>query len=190
MDSTLLTVTPVKPMRAVQYNGKNWAQVRQFAARYANVEVAMNIKSDSPLLAHLGTGNLLIPKDNYVVAWGKWDLRTYSPDEFIKVFAGQPSGREDLLNVEMDNDRIVMSIGIEAMRMSIESGQADISVGGMVHVDNPDAFGHEMVNYLKAEAEDGGTPVHRMIDSVALEALEHGATGIIQLDEEDLVEDY
>ncbi|WP_217881473.1 hypothetical protein [Vibrio alginolyticus] len=189
MDSTLLTVTPTKPFRAVQYTGSNWAQVRSFAAKFANVEIAMNLKADSPLFAHLGTGNLLIPKDHYVVAWGKWDLRAYSPEEFTKAFAGIPSGRDQLLEVEMDNDRIVMSIGIEAVRMSIESGQADFNVGGMVHVADVDIFGHELVSYLKAEAEDGGTPVHRMIDSVALEALEQGAHGIIELDEEDLERD-
>ncbi|AFV81243.1 hypothetical protein F862_gp003 [Vibrio phage vB_VpaS_MAR10] len=190
MDTTLLTVTPVRPIRAMQYNGSNWAQARSFAARYASTEIMLNLKADSDLVANIADGTLTIPKGNYIVAYGKWDLRTYTPEEFTKNFAGQPSGQNDLLNVEMDNDRIVMSIGIEAMRMSIESGQADFSVGGAVHIQDTHIFGLEMVDYLKVEAEDGGTPIHRMLDAVALEALDGGAHGIMVLDEDDLTVDH
>lgn len=87
--------------------------------------------------------------------------------------------RNKLLKVETDNSVLTISIGVDALKTSIESGHIDIHTHGEVVVTDTDEFIKEFVRFLTIEAEDGTTPIHKMFDEVALEALENGAEGIV-----------
>ena len=83
-----------------------------------------------------------------------------------------------LLKSEIKNDVLTMSISIESLIGSIESGALDISYGGEVTITNTEEFKASFKNELMRESEDGTTPVHQMFDDVAGNCIENGERGI------------
>lgn len=86
---------------------------------------------------------------------------------------------EQPLKVGIEAGRVVISIGITTL------GEAIVGPGSPVKREVPHAkitdhaqFAREVVRALKSEEEDGTTPVHKLLDGVALEFLENGADGI------------
>jgi len=78
----------------------------------------------------------------------------------------------DLLKVETAKDKLVISIGLDALKCSLEAGRLDMLIGGEFKVTDMDAFMKEFKRYLMCEEEDGSTPIHLMLDQVAAAMLE------------------
>ena len=94
---------------------------------------------------------------------------------------------EQALSVKIDDELLVISIGIKSLAFATEScpalekfyekgprfGQFD---GPKVF--DPVAFAAAVVEELGREEEDGTTPVHLLFDQAAADAIENGADGI------------
>ena len=78
----------------------------------------------------------------------------------------------DLLKVEVVDKKLVMSIGLEALKFSLEAGRLDMLTGGEFEVTDMDIFIKSFRGYLVTEEEDGSTPIHLMLDQVAAAMLE------------------
>ncbi len=83
-----------------------------------------------------------------------------------------------LLKTEIEDDVLVISIGMDALVGLIEGGNLDISQGGEVIISNVGIFKDSFINELMREAEDGTTPIHQMFEDVAGNCLENGELGI------------
>ena len=85
---------------------------------------------------------------------------------------------EGLLKAEVVDNAITITIGLDALKTSIESGILDISCGGEVRVTDMESFKVSFLNELMSEDSDGATPIHKMFDDVAETCLENGELGI------------
>ena len=85
--------------------------------------------------------------------------------------------KDQLLKAEIVDGVLNISIGMNALKASLESGRLDMSCGGEFVIDDIEAFGVDFVHELKSEEEDGSTPVHLMFDQVALTNLKNGGAG-------------
>lgn len=86
-----------------------------------------------------------------------------------------------LLNVEIKDEKLNLSIGLEALEIAASVGR---SYGmGEVAITDTDAFLAGLQRYILSEEEDGSTPFHRMIDECVSEMIENGEDGI-QYDDE------
>lgn len=92
--------------------------------------------------------------------------------------------KDQLLKVEIVDGVLNISIGMEALKTSLESGRLDMSCGGEFVINDLEAFGVDFVHELNSEEEDGSTPVHLMLDQVALTNLENGGGGCYIVEEE------
>lgn len=81
--------------------------------------------------------------------------------------------RKQPLKVEINNGRLEISIGVDLLCFAIEHGP----IGDGLNITDADVFIGEVLNGLLLEEEDGSTPVHRMLDSVADKAVDDGADG-------------
>ena len=105
----------------------------------------------------------------------------------------EPSRPFQPLGVEIERERLVISIGLEALARSVESSPALESFFEHARgcgfrgpkVFDERLFAADLVRELSAETEDGTTPVHLMLDAAAKAAIENGADGVA-LDEEEL----
>ena len=89
--------------------------------------------------------------------------------------------KDQLLNVELKDGKLTISIGVEALEISASVGR---SYGmGEVAITDMDAFLSELPLYLRSEEEDGSTPFHRMIDECVSKMIENGVRGIQYEDE-------
>lgn len=101
---------------------------------------------------------------------------------------GKPrkSPREQSLLVEVKDGRLIMSIGVETLAFAVENAPGppltryDEESGEFVHtkVTDAGAFATEVRGALMAEQEDGSTPLDRMLDAVAWDAIGDGCDGI------------
>lgn len=85
--------------------------------------------------------------------------------------------KNQLLKIEIVDEVLHISIGMEALKAALESGRLDMSCDGEFVIDDTEAFGVDFVNELKSEEEDGSTPIHLMFDRVALTTMENGGVG-------------
>jgi hypothetical protein len=92
--------------------------------------------------------------------------------------------RAQALSVEVVGGKLVISIGVDCLKTAIEWAPALVKYNNASDdyeyptVTDVDTFAHELANALERESEDGTTPVHRMIDAAAVEAIEYGAEGV------------
>lgn len=88
------------------------------------------------------------------------------------------------LEVKIERDRLVISIGVKCLAFAIEWAPGlekyDEKTGDFLgpKITDPLVFAKEIERQLSQEEEDGTTMVHRMIDKAAAEALEQGAEGV------------
>jgi hypothetical protein len=84
--------------------------------------------------------------------------------------------RNDPLKAEINDGRLVISIGVDTLCHAIEIGR---SYGlGDITITDKDIFVKELLNELNNESEDGSTIIHRMFDKAASNAIENGALGV------------
>lgn len=86
--------------------------------------------------------------------------------------------KDQQLKVEVVDDRLVISIGIGLLAFAVQASSDASGWPEDWYVSDPAAFAAEVARQLENEEEDGTTPVHRMLDAAALEALEQGADGV------------
>jgi hypothetical protein len=86
-------------------------------------------------------------------------------------------GEANQLEVKLINGELRISIGIALLAHAIQAAESTQWPEDWYIRDIP-TFASEMARELRREEEDGTTPVHRMLDAVALAALEGGAGGI------------
>lgn len=94
---------------------------------------------------------------------------------------------DKILTVEISDDEIQISIGLESLAFAIENSP-DLHWDGYSPDPGEDGkyteFGKSIIQYLNHEEEDGTTPIHRLFDSVAEEALDQGAEGFLEVDDD------
>lgn len=81
------------------------------------------------------------------------------------------------MKTEIIGNDFVISIPLEEIKSSLESGQLDMSIGGEFKITDMDDFLVEFREWLMMEEEDGATPVHLMLDQVAEAMLEYSDAG-------------
>lgn len=84
------------------------------------------------------------------------------------------------LVIEIKNDRLEMSVGVDCLLFAIEHGLEMLAEE--FEVVDRDKWLREIVTALHIEEEDGSTEIHRAIDRAALQAIENGAEGIEFID--------
>jgi len=89
------------------------------------------------------------------------------------------STSEQPLKVGIEAGRLVISIGITTL------AEALVGPGSPTKEERPHsritdhaAFARAVIRALEDEEEDGTTPVHKLLDDVALAFLENGADGV------------
>jgi len=86
--------------------------------------------------------------------------------------------KDQQLKVEIVDDRLVISIGVGLLAFAVQAASDVSGWSDEFYIYDPAKFADEVARQLQSEEEDGTTPVHRLLDAAALEALEQGADGI------------
>lgn len=86
------------------------------------------------------------------------------------------TGRQQPLTVEVEDDRLVISIGIDALATAVTG--ADFWDEDTMRIRDRDELARDIVRELEDEQDDGTTPVHLMIDAAAEAAVDNGSTAI------------
>lgn len=89
------------------------------------------------------------------------------------------------LSVKIENDELVIRVGISTLCTAVRQcpvvDYAVMEADGdecAVEITDEAVFAKAILDALNDEEEDGSTRVHRMLDSAANEAIEHGCEGI------------
>ena len=78
----------------------------------------------------------------------------------------------------IEDGSIVIRIALAALPDIVEGSWASGAMDTRFKVTNIDEFAAELVTQLNHEAEDGTTRVHQLFDGAITEAIEQGAFGI------------
>jgi hypothetical protein len=73
---------------------------------------------------------------------------------------------------------IVIRVPVTALPVIVEGAWATNNLNPRYKITDADAFARDLVNELNSEAEDGTTRVHTMLDKAIEEAINQGAFGI------------
>lgn len=89
------------------------------------------------------------------------------------------------LIVNIENDELVIRVGISTLCKAVRQCQvidyAVMEADGdeyVVEITDETVFANAILDALNDEEEDGSTPVHRLLDAAANEAIEQGCEGI------------
>lgn len=85
--------------------------------------------------------------------------------------------------------KIEISIDIDALPGIVSGSCATCALTGFWKVTDPAEFAKEVCHALNDEREDGTTRVHMMFDSAFAHAIEQGAEGIEEVDEDEFEEE-
>lgn len=94
----------------------------------------------------------------------------------------QESSREQILKVELIDGRIVISIGVETLRVAASASPALEwpYPEGEIEIHDPDAFAKDVVGALEWETgDDGTTCVHEMFDRAFERVVEDGSESVV-----------
>lgn len=86
------------------------------------------------------------------------------------------SNTSKLLNTEIVDGQLVISIGTDTLLHALEIGRPHGF--GDITITDRDLFLKELVRELNAESEDGSTLIHRVLDKAVSNTLENGALGV------------
>lgn len=78
----------------------------------------------------------------------------------------------------IEDGKIIIAIPLENLPMIVEGSWAAGAMNTRYKVTDPDEFGKELVYTLNNESENGTTMIHVMFDQAIEEAIEQGAWGI------------
>jgi hypothetical protein len=96
----------------------------------------------------------------------------------------QTAGDHMLDLVKLENGKITIEIAVDALPQIVEGAWAAGGMDTRYQVTDPKKFAEDLVRELRSEAEDGTTCVHTMFDAAILEAIEQGADGIEEHEEQ------
>lgn len=89
------------------------------------------------------------------------------------------------LSVKIEDEELVIRVGISILCKAVRQCQViDYAVmeadgdESVVEITDEAVFANAILDALNEEEEDGSTPVHRMFDAAANEAIEQGCEGI------------
>lgn len=85
----------------------------------------------------------------------------------------------------IDDGAIVIRVALDALPQVVEGAWACNKLPVRYKLTNVEAFARDLVTELNREAEDGTTRVHVLFDGAIEEALEQGAEGIEEHEEQD-----
>ena len=105
------------------------------------------------------------------------DIHFCCSECFVNFFVDTTHQYDDLLDIRTHNDKLIISIGLDALKCSIESGRLDNNCHGEFVLTDIVKFIKDFVGELRAEEEDGSTPIHLLFDRIALSVLETGGRG-------------
>lgn len=87
--------------------------------------------------------------------------------------------KDQELRVEVVSGLLTISIGVTALCAALQAGPAFETGGeGEASVTDEDVFVRAIVGELKSEDDEVGTPVHRLFDAAALDAIDAGCEGV------------
>lgn len=81
-------------------------------------------------------------------------------------------------NAVIENGEIVIRVSLKSLPMVIEGSWATGNLDVRYKITNVKKFAADLVCELNREEEDGTTPIHRMYDKAIAEAIDQGAFGI------------
>lgn len=84
---------------------------------------------------------------------------------------------KSLWNAEIKNNKLIITMDLPTILI----GSPEME--GFKVIDS-EVFGKEIINTLLTEEEDGTTPIHHMMDDVIFSALDNGAEGVEEVEEE------
>jgi|GEM_PF-3136714 len=85
--------------------------------------------------------------------------------------------------------KIVISIDVDSLPVILSGACAATAIDGLFKVTDAAVFAIEVCRALNQEAEDGTTRVHAMFDSAFDHAINQGAEGIEEVDEDQFEEE-
>ena len=85
----------------------------------------------------------------------------------------------------IENGQIIIRLPIDNLPMVIEGAWACGNLDIRYKVTNADEFASDLVRELNAESEDGTTRIHVMFDGAIEEAINQGAFGIEEHEEQE-----
>src|ERR1700722_4813517 len=85
----------------------------------------------------------------------------------------------------IEDGSIVIRVALSALPMVVEGSWASGALDTRWKLTNIDEFAEDLVHELNNEAEDGTTRIHQLFDGAINEALEQGARGIEEHEDQD-----
>ena len=85
----------------------------------------------------------------------------------------------------IEDGSIVIRVALSALPMVVESSWASGALDTRFKITNVEEFAADLVTELNSEAEDGTTMIHQLFDKGINEALEQGARGIEEHENQD-----
>lgn len=78
----------------------------------------------------------------------------------------------------IEDDAVVIRVALEALPMIVEGAWATDNLSTRYKITDAMEFAKDLVRELNDESEDGSTRIHRMFDKAIENAIEQGAFGI------------
>lgn len=103
----------------------------------------------------------------------------------MKLTPKQKAGLSDAL---IKGGYIVIRVPISALPVAYQAGIDSGFIEPRYRITNAKAFAKDVVRALNDEEEDGTTPIHRLMDKACEEAIEQGAEGVEEFNEDDEVQ--
>ena len=85
----------------------------------------------------------------------------------------------------IEDGNIVIRVPVESLPRVIEGSWATGNLDVRYKIVSLDEFAKDLTSELNREEEDGSTPVHRMFDKAINDAIEAGAFGIEEHDDQE-----
>ena len=85
----------------------------------------------------------------------------------------------------IEDGAIVIRVLVSALPQVVEGAWATGNLETRYQITNLDEFAADLVTQLNREEEDGTTTVHRMFDKAIEDAIERGAFGVEEHEEQD-----
>ncbi len=91
--------------------------------------------------------------------------------------------KDQMLNAEIQDEKLVLSIGTEMLISAAEYGRC--YGAGTVEISDQKEFLENLRHYILKQEEDLFTPFHCMIDDCVREMIEQGETGLEYTDDQE-----
>ena len=85
----------------------------------------------------------------------------------------------------IEGDSIVIRVALSALPIVLEGSWACGALDTRFKLTDVNKFASELVRELNDESEDGTTRIHKLFDGAIIEALEQGALGIEEHEDQD-----